>query len=406
MFDISIKKKYFLYLIISLILSFFFVTLSSSQESWYHFWHFLNIPTMWPAFADIDFIHRSLLCKLKGFDPTVYNPCDINGTKYQYPIIWLSIFENLKLNVFLNFKIFVFFTISFLFIFYFVVLETAKKKFNKITLIFLFFSSSSLLLIERGNIDHIIFILAVATLASRNYFYEIFVIFINSCLKIFPIFAFFYLIKNNKKILLTFIVLLLTIIALYEVSISKYLNPNHSFVAMTQAYGVMSITEGIFKTLEQKYLFFLDLDTKNLIRLIAILVFILICFFVFLIGTKNKENNILIIHNQEKLFLIGASIYVGSYIFFSNVDYRLIFLFLTIPYVENLKSKQNYTYCILVLIISNSWHFRLSPLSINHMIFTSFIYLIKLIILIFLCYTLGKISSNLFHNLKNIKILK
>ena len=254
---------------------------------------------MWPAFADIDFIHRSLVCKLKGFDPTVYNPCDINSTRYQYPIIWLSIFEHLKLNIFENFKIFVFCTIFLFFISYFVLLDTSKKKFNKIILIFLFFSSSSTLLIERGNIDHIIFILAVATLISRNYYYEVFIIFINSCLKIYPFFAFFYLIKNNKKILLTFLIMILTIIFVYEVSISKYLNPNHAFMAITQAYGVQSITEGIFKTLEIKYSYFLDLDTKNIIRLVAMLLFIIICFFIFLIGIKNKEENISVNYNQE-----------------------------------------------------------------------------------------------------------
>ena len=406
MFNIPFNKKYFLYLIISLILSYFLVNLSASKESWYTFWNLLNVPKMWPAFADIDFIHRSLVCKFKGYDPTVYNPCDINNTRYQYPIVWLSIFEYLKLDSFKNFKIFVFFSIFLLFISYFVLLEISKKKFNKIILILLFFSSSSTLLIERGNIDHIIFILSMATLLSRNYFYETFVIFINSCLKIYPFFAFFYLIKNNKKLLLTFLIMLLTIIFVYEVSISKYLNPNHSFMAITQAYGVQSITEGLFKTLEKKYLYFLDIDTKNIIRLFAIIVFIILCFSVFLFGTKSRDENILINYNQEKLFIIGASIYVGSYIFFSNIDYRLIFLFLTIPYIENIKPKINYVYCILVLIISNSWLFRLEPLTFSHIIFTTFIYAIKFIILIFLCYNLGKISKNVFQDIGNIKILK
>ena len=396
-----VKKKYFLYVGISIGISYFIITLSTSKEDWYYFWRLVNMPVMWPPFADIDHIHRSLLCKLNGFDPTLYNPCDINGIRYQYPIIWLPIFEFLRLNILSNFKIFIFFTISFYFIANFVLIDLAKKKFNKVVLILLFFSASSLLLIERGNIDHIIFFITVAMLASRNYFYEIILIFINSCLKIYPIFAFFYLIKNNKKPIITIVVLTLTIFLLYKISIAKYLDPNHSFMALTQAYGVLTIIEGIFKTLEQEYLFFLNLDIKNLIRLISILIFILICFFVFLIGLNNKTNTIIKgTKNQEKLFLIGASIYVGSYIFFSNIDYRLIFLFLTIPYVENLKPKINCLYCISVLIISNSWHIRLEPLTTNHIIFTSIIYIIKLTILIFLCFWLGKISRNLLRNIK------
>ena len=406
MLDKYINKKYFLYTAISLTISYFIITLSGSKDSWYSFWRLLNVPTMWPAFADIDHIYRSLLCKLNGLDPTEYNPCDINGVTYQYPIIWLPIFEFLKLNIFSNFKVFVFCTLTFYIFCNFILIDLAKKKFNKLILIFLFFSASSLLLIERGNVDHIIFVLTIATLASRNYYYEMFLIFINSCLKIFPIFTFFYLIKNNKKILLTFLIMLLTIFLLYEISISKYIKPNHSFMAITQAYGVLSITEGIFKILEQKYLLFLDLNIKNLIRLVSIFIFIIICFSIFVIGTKSKGNNISSSRNQEKLFLIGASIYVGSYIFFSDIDYRLIFLFLTIPYVENLKPKLNYIYSISILIISNSWHIRLAPLSINHIIFTSIIYLIKLIILIFLCYWIGRISKSFFQNLKEIKILK
>ena len=50
----------------------------------------------------------------------------------------------------------------------------------------------------------------------------------------------------------------------------------------------------------------------------------------------------------------------------------------------------------MVLIISNSWHVILKPLTIEHIVFTSFIYLIKFMILIFLSYNLGKISKNLF----------
>ena len=122
------KKKYFIYAAISLGISYFIITLSTSKEDWYYFWRLVNMPVMWPPFADIDHIHRSLLCKLNGFDPTLYNPCDINGIRYQYPIIWLPIFEFLRLNILSNFKIFIFFTISFYFIANFVLIDLAKKK--------------------------------------------------------------------------------------------------------------------------------------------------------------------------------------------------------------------------------------------------------------------------------------
>ena len=394
------KKRFFIYIFISIIISLFIGKISESKDIWFNFWHYFNIPAMWPAFADIDFIHRSLICKLKGIDPTIYNPCGINETRYQYPLIWLTIFENLNLNVFKNFKNFLYITLSLLFFCYFLLLEKSKKKFNKTILIFLFFSTSSSLLIERGNIDHIIFIIAVFIIFYSNYYYELFIIFLNSLLKVYPVFAFFYLTKYKKKIFFTLFSMILCFYLIYEISIAKYLDANHSFMAISQAYGVQSITEGIFKTLEKKYSYFIDANTKNFIRLFSSLIFLFVCSLIFLIGSRRNSRIFSNINDQEKLFLIGSTIYIGSYIFYSNIDYRLVFLYLTIPYIENFKNKINFTYCFSVLIISNSFIFSFAPLTINHIIYTSFLYFIKLMILFFLCFNIGKISKNLLFNIK------
>ena len=40
----------------------------------------------------------------------------------------------------------------------------------------------------------------------------------------------------------------------------------------------------------------------------------------------------------ESFFLLGASIYTGTFIIGANVDYRLIFLIFTIPYVLDIKN--------------------------------------------------------------------
>ena len=394
------KKKIFIYIIISFIISLCIVKISESREIWLNFWQYFNIPTMWPAFADIDFIHRSTICKLQGIDPTIYNPCGINETRYQYPLIWLTIFEKLNLNIFNNFKIFLFITLSLLFFCYFLLLEKSKKRFNKAILVLLFFSTSSSLLIVRGNIDHIIFVIAVFIIFSSNYYYELFIIFFNSLLKIYPVFAFFYLTKYKKKIFFTLLSMILCFYFIYEISLTKYLDANHSFMAISQAYGVQSITEGIFKTLEQKYSYFIDTNSKNFIRLFSSLFFLLVCFLIFLIGSKRNNKIFSSTNDQEKLFLLGSTIYVGSYIFYSNIDYRLVFLYLTIPYLENFKNKINFTYCFSVLIISNSFVFSFAKLTINHIIYTSFLYFIKLMILFFLCYNIGKISNNLLTSIK------
>ena len=69
-----------------------------------------------------------------------------------------NIFEKLKIDNLENFKILIFISLSFYFFGYLYILDITKKIFNKLILVLLYFSTSSLLLIERGNIDHLIFI--------------------------------------------------------------------------------------------------------------------------------------------------------------------------------------------------------------------------------------------------------
>ncbi len=157
------KSRYFFITILACLLSLLIIKISYNKQIWIIFWQYAQVPTMWPAFADIDHIYRSLLCKQQGINPFLYNPCEISGTRYQYPVIWLILFEFLNINNLLNLKIFLFFSLSAYILSFVFLFETIKKKFNKIILLLLFFSPSSLLLIERGNVDHIIFTVCISS---------------------------------------------------------------------------------------------------------------------------------------------------------------------------------------------------------------------------------------------------
>jgi hypothetical protein len=389
------KKKYIYYSLLSLILSYLIILISGNKEIWLKTWSLLNVPTMWPAFADIDFIYRSLSCKQMGFDPFVNNPCDISGTTYQYPSIWLYIFKLFNINSILNLKIFLFFSLSLLLFSFCWLFQITKNKFNKFILFLLFFSGSTLLLIERGNIDHIIFIFCVLTILSNNYYYEIIIIFINSCLKIYPIFNFIYLFKK-KNFYLTLIIILVTTFFIYEISLARYFAPNHPFMAISQAYGILTIVEGFFKILEKKYLINISFEIKSIVRIFFVLIFLIISFVLFLMGAKKQNKIIYNLNYYEKLFILGSSIYVGTYISFSNIDYRLIFLILTIPYISTLSKFENYFYSIILIIIFNSWFFSFVPLTLSHSLYTIFLYILKMIIFIYLSFNLGKLIGNFF----------
>jgi len=129
------------YIALSLIISYIILDASQSKITWKEFWNYFIIktPKHWPAFSDILHIQSSLICKLSGIDPFITNPCEFYNIRYQYPITWLFVFEYLNLDNENNFRIFIFFILSFLFLTYFLLLEISKNKFNKIILILLFF---------------------------------------------------------------------------------------------------------------------------------------------------------------------------------------------------------------------------------------------------------------------------
>jgi hypothetical protein len=398
------KIRYLLYILISLLLSIFILTLSENQTNWHYFWRLIKVPSMWPAFADIDHIFQSINCKLSGIDPFIYNPCDYNNIRYQYPVLWLILFEYLNLNIYKNFQFFLFLSLSLLFIVYSLLLELSKKILSKVILLVLFFSTTSTLLIERGNVDHILFVLTFSVILFSSYYYKIIVISFASLLKIYPFYSFFYLIRKQNKLLLLLIVMMVVAYLLYEVSLSKYIYKNHSIMAMSQTFGIQSITEGFFKIFEKTNFLYLSENSKNLIRIISSITFLGICFLVFYIGSKLADNFFLksSISNkeQESLFILGSTIYIGCFIFYSNIDYRLIFLYLTIPYFEKFNKKIFFTYSFSLIIICNSFLIGFAPLTLNHFIYTFVLYLIKISIAIFLSLILGNISKNLFDKKK------
>ena len=171
---------------------------------------------------------------------------------------------------------FILVTLSIYLFFNFCLIEIAHKYFNKIVIILLIFSTNNTILIERGNVDYLIFIFVYLMIFSNKYLYNLFLIIFNSILKIYPFFLFFYLVKQKKLILFTFFSILVTIFILYDISLSKYIDKNHSIMALSQSYGVQSIIEGFFKTIEKKYYFFFSENNKNLIRLIGSLGFLII----------------------------------------------------------------------------------------------------------------------------------
>ena len=70
---------------------------------------------------------------------------------------------------------------------------------------------------------------------------------------------------------------------------------------------------------------------------------------------------------EEKIFLAGAGIFIGTYAISANFDYRLIFLTLTFPYLINkLNSKLLVIYFFILIFCFNSFLYSGDPYSMNY----------------------------------------
>ena len=129
---------------------------------------FLNIPASDP-FSDFKALNIFLEYKKNGFNPYFENPIsDPIHSVLIYPSIWLYIFDYLDLDKDLNFKIA---TFLILFIYFFVLIDLLFRIENKVfkSLLIVFFFSSNFLLIERLNIEIILFCLIYFALVNKSF---------------------------------------------------------------------------------------------------------------------------------------------------------------------------------------------------------------------------------------------
>ena len=388
--------------ILPLLLTIFVIYLSINDQLWLIFWKTLNIPAVIPPFSDLDSITKTLLSKNFGFNVYLENPYDPAHGVYMYPSIWLNIFDFLNLYNLTYFKIFNFIIIL---IYFFVIqdiyLRNTQKK-SKFILIIFFFSTTNFLILERLNIEIIIFSLIYFTIISRNYILKSIFFLIALAGKVFPIFSIFVFIANKGFF---YLILFLSILYLFFIKEEIYfMSTNMIEYARIFAYGSGSISKAIYYYSREYDLFIND---ENYIYLKSIIIFLFSIIAIILLkinfkfGEKLLEKNISL---DDSLFLAGGGIYLGTFIFSANVDYRLVFLLLTFSFILKINNSLiKNIYIISCLIIFNSFIFEGGdPYSIKYFIKAGFIYSLKFIVFIVICYFFGVVLNKYFKiQLKN-----
>ena len=390
----------------ALILSSFILFLSLEDLRWGQFWSFFYIPVGPIPFSDFDALNIFLSYEKMGLNPYIENPESHPIHKFLiYPSVWLNITDILKLNKELNFKI-----TSFLILFtYFYVLLDLFFRFKKATLGFLllifFFSTSNFLLIERLNVEIILFCFIYFALVNKKIIMQFIFYSISLILKIFPIFSIFMFIGKKKLFFFTFIFSIAYLFLIREeiTLISK----NVIEYALISAYGAVSISKALYYY-SMKFGYLINDDNYQLFKILIIMLFSLYGLFLFLINFSfSKSKEILAeISIEEKMFLAGAGIFIGTYAISANFDYRLIFLILTFPYLINkLNSKLLLIYFFILIFCFNSLLYTGDPYSLNYFLKAVFIYTLKILLYSFNCYYFGIILNKYikvnFFNLKS-----
>ncbi len=392
------KKVLLINFIISLVLSILIFYLSNNQYLWSFFWQSLSIPPQAP-FSDLKAHVYFFNCFEDGIN--IYKQkCNLiplgGGAISTHPPIWLKIIQVFNLNSEINYNIFILTSYVLYFLLFLNFFFIFKNFDSKIFLLIFFFSTTNFLLIERFSTDLLIFIFVGLIIYFNSKLIKASIIFVISLLKFYPIFLVSIFIDNKKFFYIFFLAITSFILIFYLDEIAST-NENLIDMALLIAYGSRTMIRALFY-LSDKYNLFLNEGNYEFYRNIFLLILLFYSFIItilsYLSSFKTTEN---ILNSNEKLFLIGGSIYIGTFIFGANADYRLIFLLFTIPYIIELKNvfiKSILSFSIILSI--NSFIFQSGePNSINYFSKAFLIFGCKFLIFTLFLIFFGKILKKL-----------
>lgn len=351
--------KAFINLIIILFIYLVLINFLNGSHIYNFMWQTDNI------FQDLIMPVKWLECHKAGQDIFISDDCA--GGTFAYGPIFLTLPINESLKIFyLNYLPYI---SIFLFV-AFVVLSIKKKNLLSYVLIFFcIFNPSTLLLLQRMNIDIIIFLLLIfLSFNTKIYFLNWTLIFFLTFSKIYPIVSgiIVFFEEKSRPLKKVFIIIfgVCLIGFLYLIfNIDTYVDFFNGLSANKAGYHFLFSLNAIPKI--AKYVFSFNY--------IFFLVIIYLSFF-YLVNRLNKKFTFINSYKIDfysfnfKIFLLGSVISIISFIFFSNYFHREIFLIMTIPFVLSLfyiKKNRFLKYFLFFVIFKYFYLFVYSYINIH-----------------------------------------
>jgi len=289
-------------------------------------------------FADWAWVIKNGICKNLGFDILYSNTCPLFGKdNFHFNIgnilLYIPYFKFLEKFYFFYFPL----ILCSIFIYTIIKLIDRKNFLNIALLILIVFSPQVLLVLERCNVDLIIFLFLIIMVKINRPFLSFAIINFVTLLKYYPAALITNFVVERKRSLNKNIFIIL--IFFFTLACLMYLS-GESFNLIRYKLNAVSSTWGnqfslhsfaILLSKFKKYDF-------NTILIITLSIFIILSFS-FYKYFQNTLKNIKLDENNFKyrLYIVGSNLIIAVYLITHNIHYREIFLIALFPLILELK---------------------------------------------------------------------
>ena len=284
-----------------------------------------------------------LKCNYEGYD--LYNKSSIECTgpvPFNYGKIFLITPYNEKLDFF--YRQILPYILILIFVYQVKKIINPINKLTYALFVLSIINPSTILLVERGNFDIVIFIIAVFIVYNRYFFINYFILFYLSLIKFYPVILFCNIFLENKErslkkivAIIFFILFAFILYLIFNLDEYNYLFSNLAQVKAGYHYLFsLNTLPKVFKYLGINYIL-------SILILYSIFIFGLIKVFK-IINTTLVSYDLDIYSAESRLFIIGGYLSFFCFLVFSNWFYREVFLITTFPLISNLYIKYNHKF--------------------------------------------------------------
>jgi hypothetical protein len=324
-------------------------------------WSLWNVPVLRPSFADLRLITGTADSVRAGLDPTIENPGDPFGRVFNYPALWYLLFHT---NITQASTKWISMAMLAMFFLVVILFPGALSTREAVLMVLVLFSPAAMLLYERGNVDALVFVvcgLGLMTVETSAGLAALLFLF-GALLKIYPFFGLIVFVQDGAKAFVRRLVMIGSAFLAYVIATAKNVSGSWNLTMRGDdlSYGV----NVLFARFAAQFTGVLSrwFTNANARRSLIVVPYVL-AFAVIVMATTVAMHAAsgVPVRSRRNLnaFRLGAAIYVGTFLFGNNWDYRLVFLLFVIPQVGQWMRAPGYgliSRWAMTLIILSTWY--------------------------------------------------